>query len=109
MAFAGALGIERPDADLVVSPQHRMVLNGRAAQALFNTEEVLVKRGELIDERRADLINTSGIASIRIRSPLTCDAEEGVCALCYAVHVARLARLPGRSFLLNWKPAGAVS
>ena len=35
------------------------------------TGEVLVARGELIDERRADLINQSGVASARIRSPLT--------------------------------------
>ncbi|MDR7125996.1 Hint domain-containing protein [Pseudotabrizicola sp. 4114] len=47
---AGALGIERPDMDLVVSPQHRMVLNGPAARALFNTEEVLVKAEDLIND-----------------------------------------------------------
>lgn len=47
---AGALGIERPDADLVVSPQHRMVLNGPAARALFNTEEVLVKAEDLLND-----------------------------------------------------------
>ncbi len=53
------------------------------------SDEVLVARGELIDERRADLINTSGVAQIRIRSPLTCEAEEGVCALCYGRDLAR--------------------
>ena len=47
---AGALGIERPDTDLVVSPQHRMVLNGPAARALFNTEEVLVKAEDLLND-----------------------------------------------------------
>ncbi len=47
---AGALGIERPDADLVVSPQHRMVLNGPAARSLFNTEEVLVKAEDLLND-----------------------------------------------------------
>ena len=52
-------------------------------------DEVLVARGELIDERRADLINNSGVATIRIRSPLTCEAEEGVCALCYGRDLAR--------------------
>ena len=47
---AGALGIDRPDADLIVSPQHRMVLNGPAARALFNTEEVLVKAEDLLND-----------------------------------------------------------
>lgn len=47
---AGALGLDRPDQDLVVSPQHRMVLNGPAARALFNTEEVLVKAEDLLND-----------------------------------------------------------
>ena len=44
------------------------------------TGEVIVQRGELIDERRADLIAQANVAVMRIRSPLTCEAEEGVCA-----------------------------
>ncbi len=47
---AGALGIDRPDADLIVSPQHRMVLRGPSAQALFNTSEVLVKAEDLLND-----------------------------------------------------------
>ena len=53
------------------------------------TDEVLVAAGELIDERRADLIDQAGIAVMRIRSPLTCEAEEGVCAMCYGRDLAR--------------------
>lgn len=48
----GALGVERPDADLVVSPSHRLVLRGARARALFNTDEVLVRAGDLIDDAR---------------------------------------------------------
>ncbi|WP_103332583.1 Hint domain-containing protein [Pseudotabrizicola formosa] len=47
---SGALGQDRPDGDLVVSPQHRMVLNGPAARALFNTDEVLVKAEDLLND-----------------------------------------------------------
>ncbi len=47
---AGALGIDRPDPDLIVSPQHRMMLTGAAAQSLFNTEEVLVKAEDLLND-----------------------------------------------------------
>ncbi|MCZ8081123.1 MAG: DNA-directed RNA polymerase subunit beta' [Rhodobacteraceae bacterium] len=53
------------------------------------TDEVLVAAGELIDERRADLIDQAGVAVMRIRSPLTCEAEEGVCAMCYGRDLAR--------------------
>lgn len=45
----GALGIERPDQELLVSPEHRMLVQGRAAQALFNTPEVLVAARDLVN------------------------------------------------------------
>lgn len=46
---SGALGIDRPDADLLVSPEHRMLIKGAAAQNLFNTSEVLVAAKDLIN------------------------------------------------------------
>ncbi|WP_136636705.1 Hint domain-containing protein [Pseudooceanicola onchidii] len=45
----GAFGIDRPDDTLLVSPEHRMLVRGRAAQALFNTDEVLVAARDLIN------------------------------------------------------------
>lgn len=48
---AGALGVDIPDGDLLVSPQHRMLVRGRAAQALFNVPEVLMAAADMIDER----------------------------------------------------------
>ncbi|AWB47421.1 DNA-directed RNA polymerase subunit beta' [Gemmobacter aquarius] len=53
------------------------------------SDEVIVAAGELIDERRADLIDQAGVQVMRIRSPLTCEAEEGVCAMCYGRDLAR--------------------
>lgn len=46
---ANALGFGRPEADLLVSPQHRMLLRGPAARALFNVEEVLVAAEDLLN------------------------------------------------------------
>jgi hypothetical protein len=48
---AGALGVERPDQELVVSPEHRVVISGDVARALFNTDEVLVQARDLINGR----------------------------------------------------------
>ncbi|MEP2971761.1 MAG: DNA-directed RNA polymerase subunit beta' [Hyphomicrobiales bacterium] len=53
------------------------------------TDEVLAAAGTLVDERMADTIDEAAVASARIRSPLTCEAEEGVCAQCYGRDLAR--------------------
>jgi hypothetical protein len=47
----GALGFGRPDQELLVSPQHRMLIKGQAALALFNTPEVLVAAQDLVNDR----------------------------------------------------------
>lgn len=47
---SGALGTGRPDPDLIVSPQHRMLIKGAAAAALFNTPEVLVAAEDLVND-----------------------------------------------------------
>ncbi len=47
---ADALGLGRPDKDLLVSPQHRMLVHGAAAMALFNTPEILVAAEDLVND-----------------------------------------------------------
>jgi DNA-directed RNA polymerase subunit beta' len=75
----------------VVSPLSERILGRVSADDVLRpgTDEVLAARGELIDERRADAIDAAGVVSMRIRSPLTCDSEEGVCAMCYGRDLAR--------------------
>ncbi|MGR3558894.1 DNA-directed RNA polymerase subunit beta', partial [Pseudooceanicola nanhaiensis] len=53
------------------------------------TDEVVISKGQLIDERAADSIEEAGIQSMRIRSPLTCESDDGVCAACYGRDLAR--------------------
>ena len=78
------------DGEVVASLGER-VLGRVAAEDVTHpaTGEVIVAKNELIDERKADQIEASGLATVRMRSPLTCEAEEGVCALCYGRDLAR--------------------
>ena len=48
---AGALGVGEPTEDLLLSPDHRILLKGNKARALFNTEEVLVAAKDLVNGR----------------------------------------------------------
>ena len=75
----------------VVSSLAERVLGRVAAEDILRpgSEDVLVLKGELIDEIMADKIDEAGLQTARIRSPLTCEAEEGVCALCYGRDLAR--------------------
>ena len=47
------------------------------------TMEVVVPANTVLDEELADKIYNTGVESITIRSVLTCEAQQGVCALCY--------------------------
>ncbi|XHE58207.1 hypothetical protein L0Z65_16005 [Phaeobacter sp. BS52] len=78
------------DGEVVASLGER-ILGRVAAEDIKKpgTEEIIVAVGQLIDERMADAVEEAGVQSTRIRSPLTCEAEEGVCAQCYGRDLAR--------------------
>jgi hypothetical protein len=46
-----ALGIDRPDEDLVVSPEHRVLIGGDTPRDLWGEPEVLVRAGDLVGDR----------------------------------------------------------
>ena len=75
----------------IVAPIGERVLGRVAADDVLvpGSDDVIVRKNELIDERKADAIEAAGVQSVRIRSVLTCDAEEGVCAMCYGRDLAR--------------------
>ena len=51
--------------------------------------EVLVPRNGLLDEVTIKVIEEAGVDRVFIRSPLTCEAERGVCVTCYGRDLAR--------------------
>ncbi|HEX8583881.1 MAG TPA: DNA-directed RNA polymerase subunit beta', partial [Allosphingosinicella sp.] len=53
------------------------------------TGDVLAKEGLLIDEPQALRIDELGVQAVRIRSPLVCESEHGVCGKCYGRDLAR--------------------
>jgi DNA-directed RNA polymerase subunit beta' len=53
------------------------------------SKKVLLKRNELIDEEMAEKIEKSGLDTVMVRSALTCESENGICALCYGRDLSR--------------------
>jgi DNA-directed RNA polymerase subunit beta' len=51
--------------------------------------EVLVKAGELIDEKLVKLLEKMGVDQVMVRSPITCETRYGVCAQCYGRDLGR--------------------
>ena len=49
---------------------------------------VIVDRNEEIDEEKARQIVSAGITQVYVRSPLTCQSRQGVCANCYGADLA---------------------
>ncbi len=75
----------------VVSTLSERILGRVAAEDVLRpgTDEVIVAQGELMDERKADMVEQADVVAVKIRSPLTCEAEEGVCTMCYGRDLAR--------------------
>ncbi len=75
----------------VVEPLSERVL-GRvlAADVLDKSgEEVLVKRGTLLDENWVEKLEKQSVDQVLVRSVITCDNRHGVCAKCYGRDLGR--------------------
>ncbi|MBE6448327.1 MAG: DNA-directed RNA polymerase subunit beta' [Alphaproteobacteria bacterium] len=85
--------IVRPVVDggnVVVSIGERIL--GRTVQEDIvhpETGEVLVARGKLVDENDVEVVVAAGVEQVKIRSVLTCESKDGVCAACYGRDLAR--------------------
>ncbi len=54
-----------------------------------SNNQLLVKAGDIIEEKHLEEIVKLGIRSLKIRSVLTCETEEGICSKCYGRDLAR--------------------
>jgi DNA-directed RNA polymerase subunit beta' len=75
----------------VVIPLGEKVLGRVVSEPVFRPgeDDILIEAGTLIDEKLVDLIEREGIDSVRVRSPITCEARRGLCSKCYGRDLAR--------------------
>ena len=75
----------------VVEPLRERVLGRKTAEDVLRpgSDEVVAKRGTLLDEAWVDKLEAMGVDQIMVRSPITCENRYGVCASCYGRDLAR--------------------
>ncbi len=75
----------------VIASLGERILGRTTAEDIVNaaTGEVIVKAGTLIDEPMVVDIEAAETQSVKIRSPLVCEADQGVCGTCYGRDLAR--------------------
>jgi len=75
----------------VIASLGERILGRTVAEDIVNasTGEVIVKAGTLIDEPMVVEIEAAETQSAKIRSPLVCEADQGVCGTCYGRDLAR--------------------
>ncbi|MBI1402036.1 MAG: DNA-directed RNA polymerase subunit beta', partial [Porphyrobacter sp.] len=75
----------------VIASLGERILGRTVAEDIINaaTGEVVVPAGTLLDEAMVKDIEAAEVQSAKIRSPLICEAEQGVCATCYGRDLAR--------------------
>lgn len=47
--------------------------------------KTVVKKGSMIDEKFARLVEKSKVEKVKVRSPMSCQSKKGICQLCYGM------------------------
>ncbi|MFZ2619347.1 MAG: DNA-directed RNA polymerase subunit beta' [Alphaproteobacteria bacterium] len=79
------------EAGNVMEPLGERILGRTAALDVINplTGDIICSRNTIIDEDLVAKIEKAGIEKVSMRSPLTCQAKEGLCVACYGRDMAR--------------------
>ncbi|MFC0119011.1 DNA-directed RNA polymerase subunit beta' [Pseudoalteromonas xiamenensis] len=75
----------------VVEPLRERVLGRVVAEDVMipGTQDVLVARNVMLDEKLCDLLEEHSVDEVVVRSVITCENDFGVCAHCYGRDLAR--------------------
>ncbi|MGX7590158.1 DNA-directed RNA polymerase subunit beta' [Candidatus Karelsulcia muelleri] len=74
----------------IVEPLDKRCLGRISLQSIYdkNKRKYIIKKDELINDKIAKLIKTSNLDKIQVRSPLTCQAKNGICRKCYGINLS---------------------
>ncbi len=74
----------------VIASLAERILGRTLAQDIVDKDgNIVATHGQLLDEAAVAAIEATGLQAARIRSPLICEAQQGVCGTCYGRDLAR--------------------
>jgi DNA-directed RNA polymerase subunit beta' len=76
----------------VVEPLRDRVLGRVTVEDVYapgDDDKPIVERNTLLNETLVEKLDKAGVQSVKVRSPISCESEFGVCALCYGRDLAR--------------------
>ena len=86
----GVLVEEIVESGNITSPLSERVLGRSPLEDLCDEKnDIIVNGGDIIEEKHLEKIIKLGLRSLKIRSVLTCETENGICAKCYGRDLAR--------------------
>src|SRR6185436_9208 len=79
----------------VISPLEDQILGRTAAEDIVDpkTGKVMFPAGTLLQEEECVVVEKADVEAVKIRSVLTCECKNGVCAACYGRDLARGTRV----------------
>ena len=82
--------IETKRPDSVLPPFEDRTKSRYAAEAVAdpNTGEIMVERNEALSLEVLEKIVEAGVTHVMVRSPIRCEAERGLCRMCYGLSLA---------------------
>ncbi len=86
----GVLVEEIVESGNITSPLTERILGRTPVDNIIDeNQNIIVNSGEIISEKHLDPISKLGLRSLKIRSVLTCETEDGICSICYGRDLAR--------------------
>ena len=79
----GLLISDLKEGEEIIEPLADRILGRTILDDFILDGKKLIKNGQIIGDKEAEVIADSNVESLRIRSVLTCDSPRGVCAKCY--------------------------
>ena len=75
----------------VVEPLRERVLGRVLIEPVLSlkTGELLFETNTLLDEKSVELLDSHSVDRVMVRSPINCETQYGICALCYGRDLAR--------------------